>query len=167
MWNLKRGRDFIPDISLDRLRRIYLSEKDGKAKFRLLAAIHRKAGESLGRISRLLENPKVTVYDWLRRFQIRGIGAKDNIRQPGRPPRLTPAQARDLVKRIEAADKPLTITQVQELIRRRYGKTYSKQHAWRVLSSIARNARQKKNKKKTAQASDGSGRTALAWLRKE
>ena len=54
MWQLPKGRDFLPRVSIQRLQKLYDLETNGKVKIRLLCAIHRKRGESIDEIAYLL-----------------------------------------------------------------------------------------------------------------
>lgn len=95
IW-LKKGADFLPDFSKVKLKQLYNKEKNAKAKLRLLAAIQRKDGKTLDDISHSLQKPKMTIGDWLRRFVNKGIPGIYDIKQPGKPARLTEKQLKEL-----------------------------------------------------------------------
>lgn len=138
MWKLNKGRDFLTDVSLSRLQRCYEKEKAGKAKLRLLAALKRKKGESLDVIAKEMEQPRRTVHGWLHRFEERGIAAAQSRKQTGRPRRLTSAQQKDLIKRLEKGPNYnpsglWTTKEVREIIEKKYGISYVHQHVWRLL----------------------------------
>ena len=67
---------------------MYAQEKKAKPKLRLLGAIQRKQEKSIDEIAYVLNTPRDTVYGWLWRFTRRGVGAKDSIKQTGRPTEL-------------------------------------------------------------------------------
>lgn len=138
MWNLDKGKVFLPKTSVKELKQLYNKEKNSKSKLRLLAAIHRKKGKSLDDISRLLEKPRRTVHGWLTYFQERGVSAKDSVKQTGRRPVLTTKQVRELVKILENGPPHnprglWTTKEVREFIRSKYGISFVPQHVWRIL----------------------------------
>jgi|TARA_B100001971_G_scaffold174592_1_gene167970 transposase len=93
---LKKGDDFLPNILMEELRRLYKEEKNAKAKLRLLAAIQRREGKTLDEISYSLQRPKMTISDWLHRFVERGIQGVYDKKQSGKPPKLTKVQLKKL-----------------------------------------------------------------------
>ena len=101
VWNLPKGDDFLPGVSIQELRGLYKAEKKAKPKLRLLCAIHRKEGKSIDDIAGFTNMKRRTVHETLRRFVDRGISAKDSIKQTGRPPELTLKQRKKLVLRLE------------------------------------------------------------------
>lgn len=141
MWSLPSGATFLPDFSTKQLRAAYAAEQHPKSKLRLLAATHRRAGKSIDEIAYMLSKPRRTVHGWLTRFAERGIEAKDARRQTGRPASLTLAQKRTLVKDLERGPphNPTGLwstKDVQELLRRKYGVSFVKQHVWRMLDQL-------------------------------
>lgn len=141
MWTLPKQNNFLPVISLQKLKELYAQEKNSKAKVRLLAAIHRKQGKSIDDISYLLSMPRNTVYGWLRRFARRGIDAKNSIKQSGRPVELTVQQRAKLIKMLERGPphNPSGLwssKEVREVITKKFKRTYVKQHVWRLLVSL-------------------------------
>ena len=141
MWNLTKGKIFLPETSLKRLKIFYNAETNVKAKLRLLCAIHRKRGKSIDEIAYLLSKPRRTIHGWITRFQERGFDAKDSIKQTGRPTEMTLTQRKNLVKDLERGPPHnssglWTSKAVRELIEKKYGKVYVKQHVWRLLVSL-------------------------------
>lgn len=141
MWSLPSGATFLPDVSTKQLRTMYAAEQHPKSKLRLLAAMHRRAGKSIDEIAYMLSKPRRTVHGWLTRFAQRGIDAKDARRQTGRPPQLTLAQKRQLIKDLERgpphnATGLWSTKDVQELLRRKYDVAFVKQHVWRMLDQL-------------------------------
>jgi len=76
---IPKGEQYLPQVSLDELTKLYRKEKDGKAKLRLLAYIHRKKGRTQQEIAELLFHPLMTVHDWLDRGQKSGITLVETI----------------------------------------------------------------------------------------
>lgn len=82
---LKRELEFLPEISIAKLKRVYKEETKSKAKLRILCALKRKKGESTNLIAKNLNLPLTTVRDCLLRFQERGLEGRFSIKQEGRP----------------------------------------------------------------------------------
>lgn len=140
MWNLPKGDDFLPGVDIQELRRLYTAEKKAKPKLRLLCAIHRKEGRSIDDIANYTSMKRRTVHETLRRFMQRRVEAKDNLKQTGRPPKLTEKQRRKLIRKLEQG--PLynpsglwTTKDVRELIRKDFGVKYTHAHVWELLIS--------------------------------
>lgn len=141
MWQLEKGDSFLPETSLEELRKLYKNEANSKAKFRLLAAVHRKHGKSIDDIAWLLEKPRRTIHGWLTYFQERGISGKDSIKQTGRPAKLAEKQIQELVKALERGPPHnprglWTTKEVREFIKNRYGISFVPQHVWRILVAL-------------------------------
>lgn len=98
---LKKGTAFLPDINKKKLEKLYSLEKNAKAKLRLLAAIQRKEGSSLDDIAYSLKKPKMTIGDWLRRLENDGLNKLYDVKQSGRPPKLSQEQMKKLEKILE------------------------------------------------------------------
>ena len=88
----------MPGISEKRLETAARGEKNPRAKFRLLACLGRKRGNSVRRISRDLKTPYSTVRDWLLRMRGRGLKGRYNARPKGRGAKL-PLQILRTVRR--------------------------------------------------------------------
>jgi|SRR5271157_3738695 len=140
-WNLPKGDEFLPTISLGALRRMYDEEKSYKAKSRLLVALKRKEGESMDSIASQLEMRRITVNMTLHRFQDRGIPAKDDEKRSGRPKELTEVQLKILRKQLlkgpRKGQNPLWTTKmVMDLVDREYNKKYTVRHMRRLLHQL-------------------------------
>jgi len=140
VWNLPKGDDFLPGVSIQELRGLYKAEKKAKPKLRLLCAIHRKEGKSIDDIAGFTNMKRRTVHETLRRFVDRGISAKDSIKQTGRPPELTLKQRKKLVLRLEQGPSYnkgglWTTKDVREYIRKEFGVTYTHGHVWELLKA--------------------------------
>lgn len=93
---IKKSGQFLPDISKEELRKLFKNEKNAKGKFRLLAAIQRKDGKTLDDIASSLQRPKTTIHDWLKRLEEKSLSSLYDIKQSGKPARLTKDQERAL-----------------------------------------------------------------------
>ena len=141
MWNLQKGVKFLPNTTINQLQKIYKKETKAKPKMRLLAAIHRKKGKSLDDIAYHVNASRNTVHGWLRNFSLRGIQAKDSIKQTGRPVSMTLGQRKKLVKDLERGPPHnisglWTTKEVMRLLEKKYKQRYVKQHVWRLLVSL-------------------------------
>ena len=141
VWNLGKGNDFLPGVSTAELKRLYVNEKQAKAKQRLLCALHRKQGKSIDDIKGIMQMPRRTVHGCLKRFDENGISAKYNGKRTGRPPLLTKGQRRKLVKDLEAGPPYnksglWTTKEVRGLLKRKYRVYFVNQHVWRMLTSM-------------------------------
>lgn len=140
MWNLDKGENFLPRVSLQQLREAYNVEHNAKAKVRLLCAIQRKQGESTDSITRIANLSKTTVHDILHRFAERGLAGKDAIKQEGRPSKLTEKQRRKLLGILNQGPPYnktglWTTKEVREIIRKKFGVRYSSVHVWELLQA--------------------------------
>lgn len=141
MWNLQKGVGFLPTDTLKKLQKLYKQETKAKPKMRLLAAIHRKKGKSLDEIAYHVNASRNTVHGWLRNFSLRGIQAKDSIKQTGRPVSMTLANRKRLIKDLERGPPHnalglWTTKEVMQLLKKKYNQRYVKQHVWRLLVSL-------------------------------
>lgn len=93
---LKKGNMFLSGISKEKLKKFYNQEKNAKAKLRLLSAIQRKDGKTLDDIAFYLQKPKTTIHDWLKRFEQNNLSNLYDVKQSGKPARLTKQQEKEL-----------------------------------------------------------------------
>ena len=140
MWTLPKGDSFLPNVSLNQLRRLYAAEQAAKPKLRLLCAICRKEGGSLDDVAARVSMKRRTVHAILRRFDDRGIGGKDSIKQSGRPCQLTLEQRKDLAKRLQRGPPNnqsglWTTKEVRAFIKDKYGVEYAHAHTWLILKA--------------------------------
>lgn len=140
MWNLPKGEDFLPEVGIEDLRRIYHEEQKAKPKVRVLCAIHRKEGKSIDDIATFTNMKRRTVHETLRRFVERGINAKDSVKQSGRPSRLTKKQRQKLIRRLECGPPYnrsglWTTKEVGELIWKEFRVEYTHSHIWELLKA--------------------------------
>ena len=183
---MQRGKEFLPSVSVARLRAMVRTETDRKAQMRLLAAIHRKEGKKEEQIAAILQQPLTTVHNWLRRLHEGGLGRRTDKKQPGRPPRLTATQRRALLRVLERGPPHnrgglWTTKEVRDFIKRKFGAEYVPQHAWRLLvtcgfSLLRPRQRHYKSaspdeklcfKKKHNAKQDTTARKDLLWARRE
>jgi transposase len=180
-----KGEDFLPDISLSEIKRLYKAEKSAKPKQRLLCAVHRKEGRSMDYIASALHMNRRTVHDILKRFDKRGIEAKDAIKQGGRPALLSHKQMESLLNDLEAGppynkNGLWSTKEVNDLLKRKYGVAFVNQHIWRIIVSLgfslqrprkrhhlsATKAEREAFKKTQEEKQDTTERKALSWALK-
>ena len=135
MLALPKGEQFLPDVSLRQLQRLYATEQKAKPKLRLLCAICRKEGGSLDDIAARVSMKRRTVHEILRRFDERGIRGKDSIKQTGQPFHLKLEQRKDLAKRLQRGPPNnesglWTTKEVRAFIKEKYGVEYTNTHVW-------------------------------------
>lgn len=185
MWQLPKGKQFLPSLSVQRLQRLYNKETNAKAKIRLLCALHRKRGKSMDGIAYLLSKNRRTIHSWLVRFKERGIDGKDSKKAPGKIPSLTLKQRQELVKILERGPPHnpwglWSTKEVRELIAKKFRRDYVKQHVWRMLVSLGFSMQRPRKrhykrpsdeeitlfKKKQDEKRATTGRKDLLWARR-
>ena len=122
---------------------LYHRERDAKAKIRLLAAIFRKEGKTYDEIGLTLKYPLTTIRDWLSLIHIEGISRKSDIKQTGKPKRLTDEQIKKLkpilLKSPEEQDFKFnmwTTKLVIQLIKKLYDVSYKPLQVRRILHRL-------------------------------
>lgn len=125
------GEAFLPDLSVARLEKLYKREKNSRAKLRLLAAILRKNGMTMGQIADNLHTPVGTIHAWLRRLLDGGLNKVHDEHRTGRPSKLRIDKLKelrhDLLRgpKVNGFTAPFWTTKiVQEHVKRKYGKEY-------------------------------------------
>jgi len=160
MTRVPKGEDFLPKYMKEELHDLYRKEENSKAQIRLLAAILRKEGMTLGEISKKVKYPLTTVGDWLRRMHLEGISRRYSIKQSGRPKRLIPEQEIELdlflSQSPQKAGLPFVIWTtklVRVFIEQQYGVVYKIRQVRNLLDRLgfscqkSRPAHRKANKK--------------------
>ncbi|HUV02522.1 MAG TPA: IS630 family transposase [Desulfobacteria bacterium] len=142
-WNLPRGEDFLPDVSVDFLEKRLTHERRAKPRLRLLAALHRKQGWSLDEIAAPLGLHRRSVHDILWRFVERGLDAAYDAPRSGRHPYLTEEEQADLRERLIAGPQAngfregfWTTRMVLYLVEKQYHRKYTREHMTRLLHKL-------------------------------
>jgi transposase len=127
MW-LKKGNNFLPNLSREEIIKHYNTEKNVKAKLRLLVILKRKDGKSLTNIALDLIQSKTNIARCLHQVSIHGISAIYDKKQTGKPSKLTGKQKKELkLILLESPQKqkiPFTLWTtklIQYLINKLYG----------------------------------------------
>jgi len=139
----KKGDEFLPEVSKVKLKSLYKKEKDPKAKIRLLAAILRKEGKSLSKISSSIQKPIMTISDWLRRIQGEGLHRIYSIKQTGKPSILTKKQLDQLEKILDESPekqgvpfKIWTTSLVQYIIKKVFDVMYKIRNIRKIVKKL-------------------------------
>jgi len=142
------GKAFLPSLSLTMLERLYRREKNSRAKLRLLAAMLRKKGRTMGQIAEDLHVPIGTIHAWLKRLMDGGLKKLHDEHRTGRPSKLGTEELkelrRDLIRgpRINGFEAPFWTTKmVVEHVGRKYGKEYRTRGMRDLLHSIGFSSR--------------------------
>ena len=128
-------------ISQEALQRRLHEATDRTATLRLVVAIEYKDGTPVEKIAAKYDVPRATIYDWLDRFEERGLDdALYDASPPGKKRALTASQQRDLET---ALRRPPTVrgyevdgwttALAQEYVEDRFGISYSRRHVVRLL----------------------------------
>jgi transposase len=140
---IKKGKEFLPNISLNELKRSYKKEKNSKAELRLLAAISRKQNKTLDDIAYSLQQPKTTIHDWLKRLEENGISAIYSIKQKGKPSKLNAKQKKELEKILSENPKKQSLPfklwttgLVQYIIYKNYNVSYTLSAIWKLVTKL-------------------------------
>jgi transposase len=136
---IQKGNDFLPSFSIKELEKRYKSERNIKAKLRLLCAIHRKRNKTIMEIAEITGLPKSTVSDNLRRLKRDNLKLLYDKKNKGALPRLTIQEQRKLINTLSQeptkAGYPFvfwTTKLVQYYIRKKFKKEFT-QHGIRKL----------------------------------
>ena len=145
-WNLPKGHSFLSDYTKEELKNLYKTEKNPKAKVRLLAAVCRKEGKALRDIGDLVEYPFTTVRDWLVRMHKNGLDSRYNGKKSGKPSHLTKNQLQRLDKILNASPEEQglpfviwTTKLVQYIILKIFGVKYVLRHVWLLVKKLGYN----------------------------
>ena len=128
-------------ISMETLQRRLHEAAGRKATLRLVVAIEYKDGTPAEKIAAKYDVPRATVYDWLDRFEERGLDdALCDATPPGKERALTASQQRDLEVTLRRAPTEAgydaggwTTALVQQHVQDQFDVTYSRRHVVRLL----------------------------------
>jgi transposase len=114
------------------------------AAIRKLSVRRVQGGETPARVMQQFGLCRTTIYRWLRAVRTDGMAALDRRKHPGRPPRLSEVQGREVRKWILAGGPAhhglvgalWTRKSVAELVRRRFGVSLTTMGAGRLLRRV-------------------------------
>ncbi|MEK6926820.1 MAG: winged helix-turn-helix domain-containing protein [Nanoarchaeota archaeon] len=143
MKSTKKGEEFLPNVSKFDLKKLYKKEKDSKAKLRLLATILRKEGKSLSEISSSIQKPIMTISDWLKNIETSGLNRIYNIKQTGKPSKLSEEQLKKLENILEESPekqgipfKMWTTQLVQYIIKKVFDVLYKMRNIRKIVKKL-------------------------------
>ncbi|GHG32682.1 helix-turn-helix domain-containing protein [Paracoccus sp. KCTC 42845] len=96
------------DLSASDLRREAARVKDARATRRMLALAHVLDGRSRTEAAQSCGMDRQTLRDWVHRYNAEGLAGLVDRPLPGRPPRLSAEQMRDLAVIVETGPDPET-----------------------------------------------------------
>src|SRR3989338_10882749 len=142
VW-LKKRDEYLVGISLSELKKMYHLEKNAKAKLRLLAALKRKNGNTLEEIAFSLQKPKTTIHDWLKRLDDNGLKKLYDIKQSGKPAKLTKQQLDKLENVLDDSPQKQglpfiiwTTKLVQYIIIKLFDVKYELWNIWKIVKKL-------------------------------
>ena len=138
---VKKGNEFLQNISLARLEERYNKEINGKAKIRLQCAVLRKKGKAIPFISSVVGKRESTISDILRRFEQRGITGCYATKQKGQPFKLSPMERLKLRRALSKSPQEQSLPFViwtTKLIKYFIKHTFSKEIVERQVQRIVK-----------------------------
>ena len=108
MRSIPEGKEFLPNVTIRKLRSIANKEQSEKYKRHFNAAVLRKEGKSINEISDELDMSRGTISIWLKNMTSRGVGEEYKLQQ-GRPPKFTSKQLKELEKDMKKSPEKYNI----------------------------------------------------------
>jgi len=137
------GEDFLDGVSVNALRKAFVSEMNVRAKNRLHAAFLRKQGKKIAEIAETLGSTKSAVSKWLNKVHYGGVKAAVPVKQTGRPKFLSTSQLKILRKQLLKEptkfghSEPFWSTRlVQEHVKQKFGVLFVDRHMRRLLHKM-------------------------------
>lgn len=173
-------REFLPEVSVARLRKMHKKEENPKVQRRLLACIHRKDGKTMAEIADAINEPPSTVADWMKRIKEAGLDGLYDIKNKGAECKLDKRQLRSLVKDLDGspADAGLgagswTMPLVRTHIKKKFGVEYHVRSVWDLVLRLGfthikprpRDVRGASRQKIAVFKKSSQGHGALRWAR--
>ena len=110
---------------------------------RMEAARLLRAGLSQSEVARAVGVHRQSVSRWARELEQSGVRGLRKAKRTGRPPKLSPAQLRELESALKRGPEALgfatglwTAARVRDLIEYRTGVRYHEDHVWRILRRL-------------------------------
>ncbi|MBI5208754.1 MAG: IS630 family transposase [Elusimicrobia bacterium] len=102
-----------------------------------------KKGQSLSAVARALSSSVSSVFRWWQAFRKKGANGLRPVPASGRPPKLTPAQKRKLMRILSRnalavgyATDLWTLGRIAEVTRQHFGVDYHPCHIWKLLRGL-------------------------------
>ena len=110
---------------------------------RMEAARLLRQGLSQSQVARAVGVQRQSVSRWARELEESGVRGLRQAKRTGRPPKLSPAQLRDLERALKRGPEAFgfasglwTASRVRDLIEDRTGVRYHEDHVWRILRKL-------------------------------
>ena|SRR5487761_12581 len=110
---------------------------------RMEAARLLRQGLGQSQVARAVGVHRQSVSRWARELEQSGVRGLRQARRTGRPPKLSPAQLRDLERALKRGPEALgfetglwTASRVRDLVEYRTGVRYHEAHVWRILRKL-------------------------------
>jgi transposase len=102
-----------------------------------------RQGLSQSQVARAVGVHRQSVSRWARELEESGVRGLRQAKRTGRPPKLSPAQLRDLERALKRGAEALgfasglwTASRVRDFIEYRTGVRYHEDHVWRILRKL-------------------------------
>jgi transposase len=102
-----------------------------------------KQGLSQSQVARAVGVHRQSVSRWARELEQSGVGGLRKAKHTGRPPKLSPAQLRELERALKRGPEAFgfvsglwTARRVRDLIAEQSGVRYHEDHVWRILRQL-------------------------------
>ena len=136
-------KEFLPNVSLTRLRNMQRKEKNRKAGLRLLVCVHRKQGKTIMQIVEATNVPRSTVTDWIKSIGKHGLSKRYDIKNKGAACKLTKRQLKALERDLEAGPVAVglgagawTIPLVRMHIKKKFRVEYHVHSVWDLVNRL-------------------------------
>ena len=137
------AKEFLPNVSMARLRSMQKKERNPKARDRLLACIQRKQGMTLVEISETLNVPRSTVTDWMKRIGQNGLGDMYDVKNKGAACKLSKRQLKALERDLQAGPAAVglgagawTIPLIRMHIKKKFRVEYHVHSVWSLVRRL-------------------------------
>ena len=137
------AKEFLPNVSVARLRSMQKKEKNPKVRDRLLACMHRKQGKTLVEISDTLNVPRSTVTDWMKRIGRNGLSDMYDVKNKGAACKLSKRQLKALDRDLEAGPAAVglgagawTIPLIRMHIKKKFRVEYHVHSVWSLVRRL-------------------------------
>jgi transposase len=120
---------------INRLKKTYKKEKDGKIKERILMLIHSYEGKTSREVGQVVKRDQKLILYWKKRYEQEGFEGLKTRERSGKPTLLSRRQEEKIKKKIseENPANPWTTKKVCDLIKKETGIQYTQRHVQRKL----------------------------------
>ena len=137
------AKEFLPNVSVNYLRKLERNEKDSKAKMILLACIAKKEKKDLKDIAQTLNKPYNTVRGWINRVSEGGLKRRHDIKNKGARCKLDDKQIKKLLRTLDRGPKSAgyetnlwTLKLINAYIKSEFGVDYHNYSMWQLMNRL-------------------------------